>query len=325
MNTTIRKIGFVGIGAMGTPMAGHLADAGYQLAIFDLNPARVRAFIASKRATTPSTLTELGQHSELVITMLPDGSAVRKVICGEKDSMRDCVAAGLRNGTVVLDMSSSSPVGTRELAPLLETRGIRLMDAPVSGGVKRAVSGELAIMAGGDGGLLEACRPVLEKMGRQIFHAGPLGAGHAIKALNNYVSAAGLIAACEAAIAAQRFGIDPNVLVDILNASSGMNNTTANKMKQFMLSGAFNAGFSTGLMAKDLRMALEIANATGTAAPLAGPCVKIWNEMERALGAGSDHTEMLRFLQNLGDNKPGRGGAAKARRQPSKRAADKRE
>jgi 3-hydroxyisobutyrate dehydrogenase len=324
MNTTIRKIGFVGIGAMGTPMAGHLADAGYDLAIYDRDPARMRAFVASKPASTPSTLTELGERSELVITMLPDGSVVRKVICGEKDSMRGCVAEGLRNGAVVLDMSSSSPVGTRELAPRLEARGIRLMDAPVSGGVKRAVSGTLAIMAGGDGGLLEACRPVLEKMGKQIFHAGPLGAGHAIKALNNYVSAAGLIAACEAAIAAQHFGIDPNVLVDILNASSGMNNTTANKMKQFMLSGSFNAGFSTGLMAKDLRMALEIANATGAAAPLAAPCVKIWNEMERTLGAGSDHTEMLRFLQNLGDNKPRSKRAVKTAKRSRHRAADKR-
>ncbi len=314
MNTAIRKIGFVGIGAMGTPMAGHLSDAGYQLAIYDLDPARVRAFVASKQALTPSSLTDLGKHSELVITMLPDGGVVRKVICGEQDSMRDCVAAGLAKGAVVLDMSSSSPVATRELAPLLEARGIRLMDAPVSGGVKRAVSGQLAIMAGGDGSLLEICRPVLEKMGKQIFHAGPLGAGHAIKALNNYVSAAGLIAACEAAIAAQRFGIDPNVLVDILNASSGMNNTTANKMKQFMLSGAFNAGFSTGLMAKDLRMALEIANATGTAAPLAEPCVKIWNDMEQALGAGSDHTEMLRFLQNLRDNEHRGGQGAKKTR-----------
>jgi len=303
MNTNIRKIGFVGIGAMGTPMAGHLADAGYQLAIFDADPARVRAFVATRQVSTPSTLTELGKGVELVITMLPDGRVVRKVLCGDNDSMRDCVAAGLGKGAIVLDMSSSSPVGTRQLAPLLEARGIRLMDAPVSGGVKRAVSGELAIMAGGDGGLLEACRPILEKMGKQIFHAGPLGAGHAIKALNNYVSAAGLIAACEAAIAAQRFGIDAGVLVDILNASSGMNNTTVNKMKQFMLSGKYNAGFSTGLMAKDLRMALEIANATGAPAPLAEPCVRIWNEMERALGAGSDHTEMLRFLENLRENK----------------------
>ena len=140
-------------------------------------------------------------------------------------------------------------------------------------------------------------------MGKQIFHAGPIGAGHAIKALNNYVSAAGLVAACEAAVAAQRFGIEPDVLVDILNASSGMNNTTVNKMKQFMLSGTYNAGFSTGLMAKDLRMALEIARATGTAAPLAAPCVAIWDDMERKLGAKSDHTEMLRFLEDLRDNK----------------------
>lgn len=324
MNSAKETIGFIGIGAMGTPMAGHLASAGYPLVVYDLDGGRTEAFAAAYPCRVAANLEELGRASHLVITMLPDGHAVRRVLCGKDDSFRDCVAAGLRKGAIVLDMSSSSPVGTRELATLLEARGIRLMDAPVSGGVKRAVSAELAIMAGGDGGLLEACRPVLEKMGKQIFHAGPLGAGHAIKALNNYVSAAGLIAACEAAIAAQRFGIDPNVLVDILNASSGMNNTTANKMKQFMLSGTFNAGFSTALMAKDLRMALEIANATGTAAPLAEPCVKTWNEMERALGAGSDHTEMLRFLQNLRDNKPRSTAAARARKKPSNRTADKR-
>jgi 3-hydroxyisobutyrate dehydrogenase len=304
MSNPKETIGFVGIGAMGTPMAGHLVRTGYPLIVYDLDPARTKAFAAAHPCRIAAGLDEVGRAADIVITMLPDGNVVRRVLCGAKDSFHDCVAGALRRGAIVIDMSSSSPVGTRELAPLLEARGIRLMDAPVSGGVKRAISGELAIMAGGDGGLLEACRPVLEKMGKQIFHAGPLGAGHAIKALNNYVSAAGLIAACEAAIAAQRFGIDPNVLVDILNASSGMNNTTANKMKQFMLSGAFNAGFSTGLMAKDLRMALEIANATGTAAPLAEPCVKIWNEMEQALGPGSDHTEMLRFLQNLRDNRP---------------------
>jgi 3-hydroxyisobutyrate dehydrogenase len=229
----------------------------------------------------------------------------------------------MKRGTIVIDMSSSSPVGTRALAPLLQARGIQLMDAPVSGGVKRAISAELAIMAGGDGGLLEACRPILEKMGKQIFHAGPLGAGHAIKALNNYVSAAGLVAACEAALAAQRFGIDPGVLVDILNASSGMNNTTVNKMKQFMLSGTWNAGFSTALMAKDLRMALEIARATGTAAPLAAPCVALWDDMERALGPKSDHTEMLRFLEDLRDNKRRAKRRPKLARKVKKRGARK--
>jgi len=241
-----------------------------------------------------------------VITMLPDGRTVRKVLCGEGDTFKGCVAERLEPGAIVLDMSSSSPIGTRELGALLEGRGIQLVDAPVSGGVKRAVSAELAIMAGGDGGLLEACRPVLAKMGKQIFHAGPLGAGHAVKALNNYVSAAGLVAACEAVIAGRSFGLQPDAVVEILNASTGMNNTTKIKMKPFMLSGAYNAGFSTGLMAKDLRTALELAQAVGAPAPLARHCVELWNEMERRLGPGSDHTEMFRFLENLGENKGNR-------------------
>lgn len=324
MSDAIKTIGFVGIGAMGTPMAGHLARAGYSLLVYDLDPSHTRAFAASRPCRIATSLDEVGRAADLVITMLPDGNIVRRVLCGARDSFRDCVASGLKRGAIVIDMSSSSPVGTRELSPLLEKRGLRLIDAPVSGGVKRAVSGELAIMVGGDGGLLEVCRPILEKMGKQIFHAGPLGAGHAIKALNNYVSAAGLVATCEAAIAASRFGIDTGVLVDILNASSGMNNTTLNKMKQFMLPGAFNAGFSTALMAKDLRMALEITRATGTAAPLAAPCVEIWDRMERSIGPKSDHTEMLRFLENVRDNKRRSKRASKRPRKARKKAGKRR-
>ncbi len=324
MSDAKETIGFVGIGAMGTPMAGHLVRAGYSLIVYDLDASHTSAFAAAHPCRVAANLDELGQAADIVITMLPDGNIVRRVLCGAKDSFRDCVVGKLKRGAIVIDMSSSSPVGTRKLAPLLEARGVRLMDAPVSGGVKRAVSAELAIMAGGDGGLLEACRPILEKMGKQIFHAGPLGAGHAIKALNNYVSAAGLVASCEAAIAARRFGIDSGVLVDILNASSGMNNTTMNKMKPFMLSGAFNAGFSTGLMAKDLRMALEIANTTGTPAPIAAPCVEIWDDMERSLGPKSDHTEMLRFLENLRDNKRSAKRTSKKPSKTRKKAATKR-
>lgn len=176
-------------------------------------------------------------------------------------------------------------------------RGGKLIDAPVSGGVKRAVSAELAIMVGGDKAVFDRYRPLLEKMGNQIFHAGPLGAGHAIKALNNYVSAAGLVAACEAVIAGKRFGLDPGVIVDILNVSSGMNNTTKVKMKQFMLSGAFNAGFTTGLMAKDVRTALEIAQAMEAPTLLAQPCAEIWNRAEQESGPATDHTAMFCFLE----------------------------
>lgn len=295
-------IGFIGIGAMGTPMAANLAKAGYELVIYDTDAQRTQAFTAAHPAATAASLAELGRQCDTVITMLPDGKAVRRVLCGEHDSFHGCVAETLEKGSAVIDMSSSSPVGTRELGPLLTARGIRLLDAPVSGGVKRAVTAELAIMAGGDGGLLEVCRPILEKLGTQIFHAGALGAGHAIKALNNYVSAAGLVAACEAVITGKRFGLDPGVVVDILNASSGMNNTTRVKVKQFMLSGVFNAGFSTGLMAKDLRTALEIADAAGGPQLLAEHCVEIWNEAERTLGPAADHTAMFKYLEGVTKN-----------------------
>lgn len=296
MNANTQTIGFVGIGAMGTPMAANLIKAGYKLVIYDADPARTASFASAHAVEVAASLVELGRASSIVITMLPDGKIVRKVLCGENDGFQDCVAAGLQPGATVIDMSSSSPLGTRELGTLLEKRGVRLIDAPVSGGVKRAVTAELAIMAGGDQALFEQCRPLLEKMGTQIFHAGPLGAGHAIKALNNYVSAAGLVAACEAVIAGQRFGLDPGVVVDILNASTGMNNTTKVKVKQFMLSGAFNAGFNMGLMAKDVRTALEIVQATKTPALLAGPCTQIWDAAAKTLGPAADHTAMFRFL-----------------------------
>ncbi len=296
MNSIPGKIGFVGIGAMGTPMAAKLAQAGLKLVIYDADRERTKAFAATPGVEIAANLVELGRGSDIVITMLPDGRIVRKVMCGDNDDFKDCIAAGLKSGATVIDMSSSSPLGTRELGALLDKRGIKLIDAPVSGGVKRAVTAELAIMVGGNQTLFEQCRPLLEKMGAQIFHAGLLGAGHAIKALNNYVSAAGLVAACEAVIAGQRFGLDPAVIVDILNASTGMNNTTKVKVKQFMLSGAFNAGFNMGLMAKDVRTALEIVQATKTPALLAGPCANIWDDAAKTLGPAADHTAMFRFL-----------------------------
>ncbi len=298
MNANTKTIGFVGIGAMGTPMAANLVKAGYPLVIYDADPARTASFASTHKVEVAGSLVELGRGSDIVITMLPDGKIVRKVLCGDNDGFQNCVAAGLKSGATVIDMSSSSPLGTRELAVLLEQRGVKLIDAPVSGGVKRAVTAELAIMAGGEPALFEQCRPLLEKMGTQIFHAGPLGAGHAIKALNNYVSAAGLVAASEAVIVGQRFGLDPEKVVDILNASTGMNNTTKVKVKQFMLSGAFNAGFSMGLMAKDLRTALEIAQSVHGPDAMAAQTVAMWNAAEQTLGPAADHTAMFRFLEN---------------------------
>ena len=270
MTTSNDVIGFVGIGAMGTPMAGNLARAGYKVTVFDLDAARAEKLAREAGVTVAASLSELGAASDIIITMLPEGKAVRSALCGDKDSFKNCILERAKKNALIVDMSSSSPMGTRELGEVLAKRGLQFIDAPVSNGVKGAIAATLSIMVGGDKGLFDRVKPMLEKMGNQIYYAGPLGAGHAIKALNNYVSAAGLIAASEAMHAGEAFGIDPNVIVDIINTSSGMNNTTKNKCKQYMLSGAYNAGFSAGLMAKDVRTALEIAEAmkTSTSPPM---------------------------------------------------------
>ena len=296
MTTSNDVIGFAGIGAMGTPMAGNLARAGYKLLVYDLDATRTAALAAIQGVTVAKNLAELGAAANIIITMLPDGKAVRTALCGKDDGFKDCLLERAQKNALVIDMSSSSPMGTRELGEVLNKRGLQFIDAPVSNGVKGAVAATLSIMVGGDRAIFERVKPILEKMGSQIYYAGPLGAGHAIKALNNYVSAAGLIAACEAMHAGQAFGIDPNVVVDIINTSSGMNNTTKNKCKQYMISGAYNAGFSTGLMAKDVRTALEIAQAMQTSTLFAKPTAEVWNAMEQKLGFLSDHTEMHKFL-----------------------------
>lgn len=284
------RIGFIGLGNMGRPMAERLLGAGFALAVADLDRTRVRAFAG--RAAAPASLAELGRGSDIVITVLPDGEAVRRVVAGPGDGVLD----GLGSGSVVIDMSSSSPVGTRALGATLAARGVALVDAPVSGGVRRAEDGSLAIMAGGDPAVVERCRPILAAMGKQIFLAGSLGCGHAMKALNNYVSAAGLVAASEALAIGRRFGLDPARMVEILNASTGRNNSTENKLDQQVLSGHFASGFALALMAKDLRTALELAEATDTPVPLAAGCVALWNAAEERLEAGADHTEIARLL-----------------------------
>lgn len=286
------RIGFVGLGQMGAPMARNLARAGYRLAVLDAAPGAAGKLGVD--AEHPADAATLGALCRVAITMLPDGKVVRDVVLGERG-----LATGLAPGGVVIDMSSSSPVGTRELGEALAARGIALIDAPVSGGVKRAVDGSLSIMVGGDPATIERCRPLLSAMGKQVFATGLLGSGHAMKALNNYVSAAGLAAAAEAVLAGSRFGLDPQTIVGILNVSTGKNNSTENKFPQFILPRNFASGFSLGLMVKDLRTALDVAHATGTPAPFAESCVETWAEAEKVLGGQADHTAVVEYWEAL--------------------------
>lgn len=288
------RVGLVGIGNMGTPMCANMIKAGWKVTVYDIAPERVDRVVQSHGARAASSLSELGRSSDVVITMLPDGHVVRRVVLGASAS-DDCLAMGMGEDTVVIDMSSSAPVGTRKLGEDLRARGISLIDAPVSGGVKGAVAGTLAIMIGGDKAVADGFDDLLASMGKR-FYVGSLGSGHAAKVLNNYVSAAGLAAAAEAVVVAQRFGIEPQTLIDVINASTGRNNSTENKFAQFILNGRFNSGFALGLMAKDIALAVEVAEAVNVRAALGHACRDLWKKAEDELGGAADHTEIARYV-----------------------------
>jgi 3-hydroxyisobutyrate dehydrogenase len=288
------RVGLIGIGNMGGPMATNLLKAGWKVTVYDTDAAKVKAFAAEKGAGTAASLAELAKNSDVVITMLPDGHVVRRVALG-KSADDDSLAKGFAKGALIIDMSSSAPVGTRELGKDLAERGISLIDAPVSGGVRGAVAATMSIMIGGDKAIAERYDDLLAAMGKR-FYVGSLGSGHAAKVLNNYVSAAGLAAAAEAVLIAKKFGIDSQTLIDVINASTGRNNSTENKFAQFILNEKFNSGFALGLMAKDITLAMEVAGALDVPAELGRATLDLWKKAEQSLGGTADHTAIAKFV-----------------------------
>ncbi|MEM5344987.1 NAD(P)-dependent oxidoreductase [Paraburkholderia azotifigens] len=285
------RIGFIGLGMMGAPMVQCLVNARFELYVDDADGARADALAAQTGAQRLNR--DNAASLDALITMLPNSAIVESVLLG---SGADGWASRLAPGTVVIDMSSSEPERSRKLGAVLEERGLAYLDAPVSGGVKKAKEGTLAILVGGRADVLAQCMPALEAMGKSILHIGGAGSGHAAKALNNYVSAAGLAATVEALLVAQRFGIEPDVMTDVLNASSGRSNTSENKVKQFMLSGTFASGFALQLMNKDLKIARALAQAVGYPLALGETCTAMWDEAAQRSTPATDHTEMYRLL-----------------------------
>src|SRR5262245_24594365 len=283
-------VAVIGLGNMGVPMGACLIKAGYAVTGFDpLEQARERFAAAGGRAA--NDMATAISAAEVGIMLLPNGKIVRDAVSAMRPH--------LRPGTIPIDMSSSDPIGTRSLGEELNAGGIAFTDAPVSGGVRRAVTGTLAIMVGGQGAIIDRVEPLLSAMGKSIFRTGALGSGHAMKALNNYVSAAGLVAAVEALRVGRKFGLDPALMTDILNASSGKNNTTELKLRQFIISETFDDGFPLRLMAKDGRTADDMAHVLGIATPLADLCADLWEAAARELAERANHTEMIRYMERL--------------------------
>jgi 3-hydroxyisobutyrate dehydrogenase len=289
------SVGFVGVGNMGWPMAACLVRAGFDVRVADARREVANNFVQQIGGAAPDTLRQLAAESDIVVTMLPTSAIVEAVIAGGEDN----VFAGLKPGTIVIEMSSGVPSVTQRLAQDVAARGGVMIDGPVSGGVPRAKTGQLAIMVGGDAAAIDKAMPVLSAMGSSVLRTGAVGSGQAMKALNNLVSTGGFLIGIEALLIGQRFGLDAGVMTDVLNAATGMNNSTVKKFRQYVLSRSFDAGFTMGLLAKDLSIALQVARETATAAPLSALVREMIVSSEAIFGPGSDHTEMAKLCERL--------------------------
>ncbi|MEX0591504.1 MAG: NAD(P)-dependent oxidoreductase [Xanthobacteraceae bacterium] len=281
-------------------MAANLVAGGFDVTAFDVRPEQASRWAKECSGKAATDLAQLGRSINVVVTMLPTGREVRDALLRMDNG---ALAANLRAGAIVVDMSSADPVGTRALGKELAERGIALVDAPVSGGVRGAKDGSLAIMIGGDPAAIAAVRPMLEKMGKRQFEVGALGCGHAMKALNNFIAATNFAAAAEALRVGQAFGLDPATMVDVVNSSSGRSSVSENLLKQEVLSGRFAFGFTVGLLAKDVAIAASFGEQIGMDNPIGQLTRDLWAEACDALGPERDHTEAARAWK--GRKRPG--------------------
>lgn len=294
LDTEPGTVGFIGLGTMGAPMCARLAERGHPVLVHDADAEHVRAVLAHGIAAARPA--ELGARSAVVITMLPDGPCVREALLGRPEGSEGA-ASTMAPGTAVVDMSSSAPLGTQQLGSrLLAHHGVRMVDAPVSGNPAAARAGRLNIMAGGGDDVLAQVLPVLASLGT-VTHVGELGSGHAVKALNNLLSAIGLATAAEALLVARRFGLNPAVVLDVVNGSTGRNHATENKVGQHVLSRSFDSGFSLRLMRKDVATAVELAQASGAPTRFADACRDLWDSAYESLGPDADNTEVVRWME----------------------------
>ena len=287
-------IGFIGLGVMGAPMATHLARAGHRLALLDLDTTvatRLAATLGAP-ARVVATPREMAQGCDIVITMLPNGQVVQEVALGPEGLVH-----GWRAGALLLDTSSCEPWLTEQTGRAIAARGGRMVDAPVSGAQWGAVDAQLVFMVGGEADDVQRVRPLLDVMGRAVFHLGPLGCGHAMKCINNCITAITLANTAEGLVAGKRYGLDPRVMVEVLNASTGGSWITQTHFEQRVFNRAFDDPFKLELMLKDMGIALELARETATPAPLWGLGQQLWRMADHAAGPGASVSELVRWVE----------------------------
>jgi 2-hydroxy-3-oxopropionate reductase len=286
------KIGFVGLGIMGRPMALNLLKAGHALQVFDVVPERMTALVQAG-ATAAASAREAAADCEMVITMLPNSPEVRAAVCGA-----DGVLEGAAPGTLLVDMSSIAPLAGREIAAQAAARGVVMLDAPVSGGEPKAIEGKLAIMVGGPADAFARARPLLEKMGASVTHVGDIGSGNVAKLANQIMVALHIAAMSEAMVLAAKAGVNPEAVYRAIRGGLAGSAVLDAKMP-LVLQGNFKPGFRIELHVKDLMNALDTAHGVGVPLPLTSSVLEFLQALKIAGKGGDDHGGLIQFYEGL--------------------------
>lgn len=283
-----KRVGFIGLGAIGTPMARHVARA-FETVVWNRTVAKATGFAREHGATAAATPAELVTACEVVITCLPTTREVREVI--------EAAGPAWRAGQLLIDATSGDPAGSRRNAAWLAGRGVGFVDAPVSGGTAGALKATLTVMLGGEAGWVERARRFVAPYAKKVEHVGPVGAGHALKAINNALLALNVVAAGEGLAALVKLGVPARRAVEVLNASSGRSNVTENLIPERVLTGAWPRTFSLALLDKDVGVALDVLRETGVGSDVYAAVKQALASARTRLDPGADHVEAIRVIE----------------------------
>ncbi len=290
-------IGVIGLGNMGWPIAENLWKAGHPLVVHDVRRAAVADFRGRDRVAVATTPAAVGAAAPVVLTVLPSAEVVASVVAGRAGLLR-----GMRRGGILVEMSTSEPEGTRRLAARLARRGIRMLDAPISGGVLGARAGTLTVMVGGDRRAFRRVAPVLGAVSRRVFYLGPSGAGHAMKLVHNLAANIAFVGACEAAVVGMKLGLPLKTIVEVFNSGNARGYHTEVKLSRFVVPRRWNAGASVAILHKDTKLGLALAHRAAAPAHLGRA---LFGYLHRAATKGwapLDYTRLIQYL--LRDPRP---------------------
>ena len=286
------NVSFLGLGAIGAPMARHLAKPPFSLTVWNRTAARAAAFASETGARTANTPADAARGADVVVTCLPTSREVEGLVDGDEG-----LAAGFAPGTLLVDCTSGDPATSRRIAARLGERGVAFMDAPVSGGVSGAVQGTLTIMCGGDAATVERARPVLEAFGKKIVLCGPVGSGDAVKAVNQSLLGIHIWALSEGLVALSKAGVSASLALDVINASSGRSNVSQNLFTERVITRAFPRTFKLALLEKDMTIAAEFARENRVPSPMTQSAADLFRVARRTLGEEADHVEAVKLIE----------------------------